>query len=291
MPNKSRPRILWTVLGISLIAALGVWSLLFSLKDRSVLSLTVFDVGQADAVFIETPDRFQVLVDGGGDAQILQKLGSVMPFWDRTVDLVILTHPHADHVGGLVDVIKRYRVGAVIESNANYGTAEYAEWQKLKKENNIVSHSAVLGMRVGIGRYARVQILSPFGIMSAVSLKNPHDANVTALVSFGASKFLLMGDAEDEIERGILGRGINPRANMLKVGHHGSRTSSSEIFLAAVSPEISVVSAGRNNRYGHPHQEILDRLATFSKQVFRTDRDGDVVISSDGRSVTTATAK
>ncbi len=291
MPDKLRPRILWTVLGISVIAALGVWSLLFSLEGRSALSLTVFDVGQADAIFFETPDRYQVLIDGGGDARILQKLGSAMPFWDRKIDLLILTHPHADHVGGLVDVLKRYRVGAVIESNANYGTAEYAEWQKLKKEKNIVSYSAILGMRVGVGRYTRVRILSPFSPMNEVSLKNPHDANVTALVYFGASKFLLMGDAEDKIERGILARGINPRANMLKVGHHGSRTSSSEAFLAAVSPEVSVISAGRKNRYGHPHQEILDRLVAYSQQVFRTDRDGDVTISSDGRSITTATAK
>ncbi|MBI2096876.1 MAG: MBL fold metallo-hydrolase [Candidatus Sungbacteria bacterium] len=271
--------------------ALGVWSLLFSLEEKDALSLNVFDVGQGDALFLETPDHYQILIDGGPGDDIGRKLGGVMAFWDREIDLVILTHPHADHVGGLVDVLKRYRVGAVIESNANYSTAEYGEWNRLKGEKNIFSHTATAGMRVEVGRYTTLEILSPFESAGGRTLANVHDASVAARVHFGRTNFLLMGDAENKIERELSRRGALAHTDVLKVGHHGSRTSSSEGFLRQTTPQVALISVGGKNRYGHPHQEVLDRLRQYSGRIWRTDENGDILITTKGETVETVAAR
>ncbi|OHA00231.1 MAG: hypothetical protein A3C11_01970 [Candidatus Sungbacteria bacterium RIFCSPHIGHO2_02_FULL_49_12] len=277
------------ILGIFWIAlvflALGIWTFLFSIEPRATLSFQAFNIGQGDALFIETPDRYHILIDGGPDATIIAKLGESLSFWNKKIDLIILTHPHADHVSGLVEVLKRYQVGAIIESNARYNTAEYTEWNRMKEAARVPSYTAVAGMRAEVGKYIVLQILTPFANDAGQTFRNIHDSNIVSRFTYGREMFLLMGDAEESMEQALLARGVLGPAAVLKVGHHGSQTSTSQGFLDLVHPAAAVISVGEKNTYGHPRQEVLDRLSAIGAKVFRTDQDGDVRLTTDGLSI------
>jgi len=260
-----------------------IWYAVFYFEARQNLLVTFFDIGQGDSIFIEAPNGNQILIDGGPGSAVLSKLGKALPFWDRSLDLLVLTHAHVDHVGGLLEVLKRYRVGAVLESGEKYSTPEYHEWHNLIKEKNIPVVIARRGQVFYIGKDLKLNVLSPFENYNGVSLKNPHEANVSTKLIFGKISVLLMGDAEKSVEYHLFNENpVELKSDILKVGHHGSKTSSSEDFLKAVSPKIAVIQVGRKNRYGHPHQEVLDRLSALSVKILRTDLEGDIGFVSDG---------
>lgn len=277
--KKTKLYVLILLFGASSFA----WYAVFRIeRSNGKLFVDVFDVGQGDAIFFEAGDN-QVLVDGGPDNTVLTRLGNVMPFWDHSIDLLVLTHAHVDHVTGLIEVLKRYDVGMVLESGEQYQTPEYEEWHRIIKEKNIPVVTAKKGEVVHIGDGVVLDVLSPFENANGISFKNPHDAMVVTKLIFNKTSFLLMGDAEKMIEYRLVQE--NPsilKSDVLKIGHHGSKTSSSEEFLFAVSPDIAVISLGKKNRYGHPHQEVLDRLRSFGVEIFRTDVEGDVKFVSDG---------
>ncbi len=260
-----------------------IWYAIFTLEAQDELRLTVFDIGQGDSIFIEAPNGNQVLIDGGPSSAVLGKLGSVMPFWDRSIDLVVLTHPHADHVAGLVEVLKRYDVGMVLESDANYSTAEYAEWHRLLKEKQIPVIIARAGQKIHLSPKTELGILTPLESFVGKSPNNVHDAMVVSKLVYGSSSALLMGDAEKQVEYRLLLSGAKLKSDILKVGHHGSKTSTTQDFVRAVSPRYAVISVGRKNRYGHPTQQTLNTLAKFNIPIFRTDQGGDVEFVSDGK--------
>ncbi len=264
-------------------ASVFVWYAVFRVEQYTgKLFVDIFDVGQGDAIFFEGGGN-QVLIDGGPNNAVLSRLGEVMPVWDHSIDLLVLTHAHVDHVTGLIEVVKRYDVGMVLESGEQYQTSEYEEWHRLIREKHIPVVIAKKGEVIHLGNGIVLDVLSPFENAEGVSFKNPHDAMVTAKLIFNKASFLLMGDAEKMIEYRLVRESpLLLKSDVLKVGHHGSKTSSSEEFLSAVSPDIAVISLGRKNRYGHPHQEVLDRLHSFGIEVFRTDQDGDVKFISDG---------
>ncbi|MDP3772374.1 MAG: ComEC/Rec2 family competence protein [bacterium] len=261
-----------------------VWVAIFQLEpSRDKLVLDVFDIGQGDSIFIQSDSGSQVLIDGGPDSKVLAKLGEVMPFWDRSIDLVILTHPHADHVTGLIEVLKRYDVGVVMESGANYPTPEYTEWHRLLEQKHIPVIIAKTGQHIRLSPRAALDILLPSHSFIGASPKNVHDAMIVSRLTYGSTTVLLTGDAERPLEYQLIGSGTDLHADILKVGHHGSKTSTTEDFVRAVSPRFAVISVGRKNRYGHPAQQTLDTLAKFGIQTFRTDQDGDVKFMSNGR--------
>lgn len=280
-------RINWHFIFLAVLAAgaLFIWSLNAASSEDTFLSFWMLDVGQGDALFIETPDRYQILVDGGPNANVVQRLGEIMPFWDRTIDLIVLTHPHADHVSGLIEVLKRYEVGAVLESGAVHDGAEYALWKDMGDEEGAEHYIAEAGMEIKTGTYASLTVLAPFESAEGRRFKNIHDASVVLLLDYRDTEFLLTGDAEEKIERGLLQRGALSDVEVLKVGHHGSRTSTSPGFLALVRPEYALISAGEKNRYGHPHAEVVERLEAFGSQLFRTDITGTLRLQSDGTHV------
>lgn len=261
----------------------AVWYGVFTREARHNLRMIVFDIGQGDSIFIEAPNGNQMLIDGGPSSAILAKLGRVMPFWDRSLDVVVLTHPHADHVTGLIEVLKRYEVGMVLESGANYPTAEYAEWHALLDEKHISVTIARRGQKIHLSPKIEVSILTPFDSFASASLQNVHDAMLISKLIYASSSALLMGDAEKILEYRLLFLGADIKSDVLKIGHHGSKTSTTEDFLRAVSPQYAVISAGRKNRYGHPYQGVLNRLAAFGIKTLRTDQDGDIGFVSDGR--------
>lgn len=261
------------------------WYSVFYFERHQELLVSFLDVGQGDAIFIEAPGGAQILIDGGPSDAILEKLGRRMPFWDRSIDLVVATHPHSDHITGLIGVMNRYRVGAVIDSGESYTTPEFLAWSALLEEKHVPVYHAMAGQKISFGKGKKIQftILYPREGDSR-DHKNVHDANVVSLLSYGSTTFLFMGDAERPTERALLENNKDIlNADVLKVGHHGSKTSSGEAFLFAVSPRVAVIEVGRKNRYGHPTKEVLNRLEKIGIPVFRTDSDGDVTIRTSGR--------
>lgn len=265
------------------LTCIFIWYAVFYAEaHRGLLLIHFFDIGQGDAIFVEAPNGNQILVDGGPDNTVLAKLGETMPFWDRSIDVLVLSHPHADHLDGLVEVVKRYDIGMVLESGANHTIPEYAEWHALLREKNVSVVIAKAGQHIDAGGGVALDVLSPFENFEGASPKNVHDATVVSRLVYASTSVLLMGDAEEKLEYRLLYSGALIDSDVLKVGHHGSKTSTSEEFLAAVSPDIAVIQVGRKNRYGHPYQGVIDRLMAFGVRIFRNDLDGDILLQSDG---------
>lgn len=273
----------WYFLAALVLVAGFIWGAVFRVEAHwGNLFLHALDVGQGDAIFIEAPNGNQVLIDGGPDDTVLARLGGIMPFWDRSIDLVVLTHPHADHLDGLLAVLERYNVGAVLESGVNHTIPEYGIWRKEVQRRSIPRTIARRNAVIHLGSEVEIRLWAPFQNYEGVTAKNIHDAAVVMELMFSDSRALLMADAESPLERKILAAGGDIRADVLKIGHHGSKTSTSAAFLAAVRPHVALISAGRKNRYGHPAGEVLDRLAAVGVRILRTDEGGTVTLVSDG---------
>ena len=267
---------------ILLAVAVISWREAFG-RDRDKLKFYMLDVGQGDAIFIETPSGNQILFDGGQDRKILEELGKVMPFYDRSIDLVILTHPHLDHAGGLLEVLKNYEVGELMDGGDNYNLAEYGELKKLMEEKKIKYEVARRGLKISLDKGISLLVLAPDKLIKS---DNPHDNNVVSRLSYGRIDFLLMGDGEKGEELKLVQAGDNLESEVLKVGHHGSKTSSNPLFLEEVNPEYALISVGAKNRYGHPAQITLDNLLAAGAKILRTDIDSIIEFKTDGDSLT-----
>lgn len=267
------------------IICLLIWYGVYYVESHRNLVVHFFDVGQGDAIFFELPNHVQVLIDGGPGNGMLSKLGSVMPFWDRTIDLVVLTHPHADHVDGLIDVLKRYDVGMVIESGSFYSTPDYNEWNTYIKQKNIPVIYARKGQYVALSDISKLYILFPQEEIADKRFTNIHDGMVVSKLLYGSNAILFTGDAERPVEYQLMASGTSLAADVLKIGHHGSKTSTNEYFLNAVHPRFAVISAGRKNNYGHPHADVVGRIKAAGIDLFRTDINGDIEFTSDGKNI------
>jgi competence protein ComEC len=252
--------------------------------DGSTLTVTFFDIGQGDSIYIETPSGRQVLIDGGPDGTVLRKLAHEMGYWDRTLDMVIATHEDKDHVGGLPGVFDRYRIGTFVRTENQGESTEARVIDELSKREESDIVYARRGMTFDLGRgtagSTTLTILFP---ERDPSMLESNTSSIVARLVYGEAEFLLTGDSPDEIEEHLVyldAPGL--QSDVLKLGHHGSRTSSSETFLRAVSPEYAIVSAGKDNRYGHPHTEVVERLARLEIPMLNTATEGDITFTSDG---------
>lgn len=242
------------------------------------LAVSVFDVGQGDAILVQCGRR-QVLVDGGPDASVLAGLGRAMPLFDRDIDAVVLTHPHADHFIGLIAVLSRYRVRRLLVSRMEGEAPEFAAFVRAASRAGLAPVRLRAGDALAVGDCGAADILWPEDDRAAAT-KDPNAASVVlrlhpASPAGPGDAVLLMGDATADVERRLLARGADVRADVLKVGHHGSRFSTTPEFLSAVRPRYAAVSVGKNS-YGHPAWTTLRRLESAGVAVFRTDRDGGV---------------
>lgn len=270
------------ILGVLFLANLFIWSLVAHSSSRT-LAVYFLDVGQGDAILIEAPGGQQVLIDGGPGRSILSELGQVLPFYDRDLDLIIATHPDADHIGGLPLVLENYQATGFLEPEVNCATAICTELEKEIQENSVREIKAVRGERVLLGGGAELEILAPEG---SVTGKDTNQASVVAKLTYGATTFLLTGDAPQNVERKLMTRdGGDLDVDVLKVGHHGSDTSSSPDFLAVTSPQLAVISVGAKNRYGHPKEKVLAELVDIQAQIWRTDEQGRLKVVSDGEKI------
>lgn len=260
-----------------------IWHVVFSESRGAILTVAFLDIGQGDSIFIEAPNGNQALVDGGPNKSVLRALAGVMPFYDHTIDAVVATHPDQDHVSGLVDVLNRFSVAAVFEPGVNASTSVYQVLEKTIAEKKIPRILARRGMRIVLDEGVSLNILFPD---RDVSNTETNTASIVAQLHYGSTNVLLTGDSPQAIEKYLVSLdGAALRSDILKPGHHGSKTSSSLEFVSAVAPRYAVISAGKNNKYGHPHRETLDTLKQFGISVFRTDMSGTVIFQSDGNTI------
>lgn len=278
---------LW--LGGAAVGALLVWLAVLSLPDGR-LHVAVLDVGQGDAILITTPEGRQILIDGGPTATNLTwRLGQEMAFWDHSLDVVINTHPDADHLAGLPPLLGRYQVGQVLTPDVGSTSDLYHEWELQLAEAHLTPVIGQAGMELSLGQGITATLLNPGPASTGEDAANNH--SVVLRLEMGRISFLLPGDIEEPIERNLVFQQAPLTATVLKSAHHGSKTSSSEMFLEAVNPQIAVISVGKDNDFGHPSPEVLERYAEHGITVFRTDEQGTVEFSTDGERLWVETAR
>lgn len=263
-----------------------VWWQVSLAGENQNLKVYFLDIGQGDAILIEAPNGNQVLIDGGPGRAVVRALGEVMPWSDQTIDLVIATHPDADHIGGLPAVLERYQVLGVMDNGESSETGYYDAWVAAKEEEARTGARGILarrGERINLAPDIFLEILWPDQVLVG---RETNDGSVTTRLVYGETEFLFTGDAGFKVENALLARGDNLTAEVLKVGHHGSKNSSSEAFIKAVKPEYAIISAGAGNRYGHPSQIVLAKLTSLtSAQILRTDERGTIICRSDAQKV------
>lgn len=244
------------------------------------LRVWFFDVGQGDALFLETASGKQMLIDTGPSDVVLQKLGEVMWPWDRNIDALVLTHPDADHIAGTLGVLDRYQIGQVYES----GLVAYTSVANKIKEQEQAKHLPVSFLRAGDGFVfdgVRVDVLWPRDIDVANAKDDRNQASIVLKLTYKDTTVLLTGDAPETAEQMFAAQAGH--IDVLKVGHHGSVTSTTNELLDAIQPTKSIVSVGKQNRYGHPHPLILERLRLHHTSILQTMREGDILLWSNGK--------
>lgn len=274
--------------------------------DAGKLRVTAIDVGQGDSTLIQTPGGRTILIDGGGGSDETDGDASdvgvkiVVPFLSylgiNRLDVLVLTHPHGDHVGGLAAVLRSQEIGTILDGTTlPYPSPAYAQFRALVRHKNIAYARAVRGMALDMGDGVTLRVLNPppspaFGT-AAVYGTGTDDAAInnysaSLLVGYGRTRFILTGDAETEAEGAMLDAHGDLACDVLKAGHHGSRNATGDDWLGRLQPRLAVISCGRHNRFGHPAPSTLARLDAHAVQTFRTDEQGAVAFVSDGRTVT-----
>jgi competence protein ComEC len=253
-------------------------------NNNFIYEVHFIDFGQGDAIYISTPDK-NLLVDGGGrNSGVVEYLQALDV---DTIHYVIGTHPHADHIGGLIDVFQTFIVVEAIDPGVVHTTITFNDYLSAIDESNATFTIGRQAMEWQLSDDAYLFVLHP----TDPSQRHLNDASIVARVVLGEISVLLTGDAERNSEEEILASGQTLKSHILKVGHHGSRTSTSDEFLQAISPEVSVIMVGEGNRYGHPHNEIIELLHEFGTEIYRTDIHGHIVIETDGTEYTISTSK
>lgn len=269
-----------TLVATLVLANIFVCLAVYERRPGDTLSVYFLDVGQGDAIFIESPYKGRMLIDGGKNRQVLSELGKVLPFGDKRIDVVLATHPDSDHIGGLPEVVSRYDVGVFMEPGVESENNIDDELDRRLEENGVRQIIAKRGMVVNFGDGAKLAILFP---NQDVSNWETNRASVIAQLVYGESEFLFTGDSPLQIEDTLIklyGKTLD--SDVLKAGHHGSRTSTSLSFAQAVSPEYAVISAGKDNSYGHPHKEVLENLAAAGANIFSTFEKGTIIFKTNG---------
>ena len=270
---------------LGLVIVLAVITIATSPDGR--LHVTALDIGQGDAILVEAPSGATMLVDGGPDPELtLRRLGANLPFWVRQIDVLVVSHPHQDHVAGLVDALDRFRVGTVLHAGIPFPNAAYDRLLTDAVDEGVVTRTVVAGETFALDGATTVEVLYPSGADAAAPLPEGdiNNGSVVLLLRHGGFSALLTGDAEAPVEAALLARRLVPSVDLLKVGHHGSQSSSTPSFVEAAAPSVAVISSGEGNEYGHPAPETLATLAAHpSVAVQRTDLDGDVEVETDGR--------
>jgi len=274
--------------GILIVVLLFIflfYKILVSEKRGDELRVSFLNIGQGDSSLIQTMDGKNILIDGGPDDSVIFELSKELSWFDRTIDLMILTHPHADHISGLTEVIERYDVRKILYTGVPHSSPTYIHWLKLVQEKKIPITIISKSQTIELTEDCFIEILYPISSLLNLDVSNLNNTSVVLKLVHGETKFLFTGDIESETESELLRSGIDLSADVLKVAHHGSDTSTSLEFLKAVRPEFAVMQVGEDNKFNHPSIRILKRLERMNVEIFRNDIDGTVRFKSDGKNI------
>lgn len=263
------------------LAFLGLFCFL-SLLTKEFLTLPdgrlhvyILDVGQGDSIFLISPSGKQILVDGGPDLSPLEGMARHMSFFDRTVDLLVLSHPDLDHIAAMSDIVERYDIGAILIAGIETPQPQYRRLLTLIAKKNVPVLIADPAKDIVFEDGLILDVVWPHNAFAAQP-KKMNDVSVVVRALHKEESILLTGDIEKRAEEGILQTGVDVRSNVLKIAHHGSNTSTSTGFLLAVNPALAIISVGKGNPFGHPHREVLQRLRNAGIGVRRTDQEGEI---------------
>jgi competence protein ComEC len=268
-----------------LILNIFIWSAIY-IQGHGKLKVDFLDVGQGDSIYIQAPNGNNILIDGGIDRKVLSSLGNVLPFGNIKIDIVLGTHPDADHIGGLPFVFDNYKVSAYVDNGAKSDTTVFKTLENKIESEKVERVQAKAGMRIILDQDKNIvfDVLSPY--MNVNKVNDTNMGSIVGKLSYGSSTFMFTGDASINVEQNLVRTfGVNLQSNVLKVGHHGSKTSSSEVFLKMLSPQFAVISVSAKNMYGHPHKEVIDLLNKLEIKILRTSEEGTIECKSGGGEV------
>lgn len=276
--------------GIILILSITIWyseSYVKFLTPQPNLSVSFLDVGQGDAIYIRAPNGNDVLIDGGPNDSVIQQLHMVIPPFDQDIDLMVATHPDKDHIAGLVEVLEEYQVGMFLHSEISSGTTfDTSLKEHILQEPGVQQIIARRGQRIILDPTKGIYLDILYPDHDTTNFKETNEASIVTRLVYGTQSFLLTGDSPSTIEQFIISHSSNNlKSTVLKLGHHGSKTSSSNIFLEAVQPEYAVVSAGKNNRYHHPAPETIARVSDHTIPILSTIDKGTITFETDGKTL------
>lgn len=258
------------------------------ITNPNLLKVHYIDVGQGDCELIQINNK-NMLIDAGPADSSEKVVSYLKKCGVSTINFLIETHPHEDHIGGMKLVLDNFSVKDLLAPKIQNFSSTSSYKQLLKSINSKKLHivSPAPGYLIDLSPKVKCEVLGP----AAFYYEDLNNYSIVLKVVYNNCKFLFMGDAQTDSENQLLSQGFDLSCNVLKVGHHGSKTASSTDFLSEASPNIAIISCGRNNEFGHPHKTILDRYKAFSCKIFRTDFNGDIVITADGTTIKTIVAK
>lgn len=259
--------------------------LVIELKRDLGLQVSFLDVGQGDSIYIKAFGKTDMLIDGGKNGDVLlQNLSATMDAFDNQIDVLVITHPDEDHSGGLVSVVRDYKIGAIFISGNISDNKNYNQILEIAGQEKIPTFKAEAGTNIFLDKDKEIvfEVLSPKG---EVLFEESNSTSIFGRLVYGKSEFMLTGDAGVEIEDIVLKEAKYIDSDVLKLGHHGSKTSTSMNFLKAVDPEVVIISAGENNSYGHPHQDVMDRVQSLNIKSLATYDLGIITFLSDGEKI------
>lgn len=273
----------YLTLGILIFANVFIWLAIKQERPRNYVSVSFLDVGQGDAILIEGKTGNQILIDGGPNKTVLRMISQELSYFDRSIDVVMETHPDKDHIGGFPYILERYTVKQFIEPGVESENGIDDEIRRIRLKKHIDSTLARSGTIIDFHDGSYLRILFPD---TDVSQWETNNASIVAQYVYGDTCFLLTGDSPISVEEYLVLQYEKAlHCQVLKLGHHGSRTSTSQQYLDVVQPEIAIVSAGKGNSYGHPHPEVIDMLAKQRVSIQSTGEKGTITIYSDGNRI------
>ncbi|HRZ30254.1 MAG TPA: MBL fold metallo-hydrolase [Candidatus Paceibacterota bacterium] len=278
----------WSFIFLLVTLNLSVWFGVWWETPSRYLEVAFLDVGQGDAILITAPNRNQVLIDGGPDRSVIRALGEVMPFYDRSIDLVLTSHPDQDHIGGLLEVFDRYDIAGFIEPAFEAGTAVYQNLEELVQEEQSSHLIAQAGTRITLGSGVTLDVIEakPATWGPRGGKPDTNYSSIVAKLTYASTSFLFMGDASLKLENQLLYKDSGElKADVLKVAHHGAKSSNSLAFFKAVNPDLAIISVNAKNRYNHPRPEVLAWLEQLNIETLQTKDLGTIKLKSDGVSI------
>lgn len=260
-------------------------------KTERDLEVRYIDVGQGDSTLVLLPDGKNMLIDAGTNSGAKSLVKELKNSGIEKIDYLIATHPHEDHIGGMDNVINEFEIGKIympkVDSSQTPTTKTYEDVLDAVSDKGLKISRGKGGDRIIKGENLDIMFVAP----NSSKYSDLNSYSIAVKVVYGKNSFLFMGDAEQDSEKEIIDSGYNIEANVLKCGHHGSNTATSKDFVEKVSPKYAVISCGKKNSYGHPHEETLDTLNEFGVKIYRTDTDGTVTVKSDGSKITINTER